>query len=168
MQVQADHSFRSLAIGGYGDCGVDQAGAGWCWGSNSHGARGDGSSSTDSVATATAVAGGLTFASLTGGENGFCARTVAGLAYCWGANQWGDVGDGAADGNMYTHDRGVPTLVAGGYAWKQVDTGYGHSCGVTSTGTAKCWGIDFQGQIGNGAGGGYTITPSPSSVAAPA
>jgi len=43
-----------------------------------------------------------------------------------------------------------------------VSTGSGHTCGVTSNGTAYCWGNNRNGELGNGA----TISrPVPTRVA---
>ena len=41
-----------------------------------------------------AVLGGLTFAAVTAGTDHTCGVTTAGAAYCWGANDSGQLGDG--------------------------------------------------------------------------
>jgi alpha-tubulin suppressor-like RCC1 family protein len=57
-----------------------------------------------------------------------CAITMAGKAYCWGSNQFGQIGD-----NGNTGLRLVPTAVAGGHVFIQIDAGFQHTCAVTST-----------------------------------
>jgi len=74
---------------------------------------------------------------------------MSGAAYCWGYNAYGQLGDGT------TTDRLVPTPVAGGLTFAAVSAGpivpfYGHTCGVTTSGTAYCWGDNFRGELGDG------------------
>ena len=46
--------------------------------------------------------------------------------------------------------------------FKQVSAGYSHTCGVTTSGAAYCWGDGFNGKLGNGS---TTGTSSPVAVA---
>jgi alpha-tubulin suppressor-like RCC1 family protein len=73
-----------------------------------------------------------------------CVLNLAGSAYCWGNNPYGQVGDGT------TMDRISPTLVAGGFNFIDIGTSLDHTCGLTATGTVKCWGENGQGELGNG------------------
>jgi alpha-tubulin suppressor-like RCC1 family protein len=66
------------------------------------------------------------------------------VAYCWGENQEGGVGDGA------TTDRYAPTSVGGGATFAQVTAGSLHSCGRTTASQADCWGYNGTGQLGDG------------------
>ena len=63
-------------------------GRGLCWGWNGYGQLGDGSGTTRG--TPAAVAGGLTFTSISAGWNHSCGLTTGGIAYCWGASGNGD------------------------------------------------------------------------------
>jgi alpha-tubulin suppressor-like RCC1 family protein len=38
--------------------------------------------------------------------------------------------------------------VSGGHVWAVVATSQSHSCGITTSGTAYCWGSNFYGQFG--------------------
>src|SRR6266566_1357834 len=73
-----------------------------------------------------------------------CGLTVAGAAYCWGANDRGQLGDGT------TTDRSRPVRVVGGLRFASVSAGTFHTCGLTPEGTAYCWGLNEQGQLGDG------------------
>ena len=57
-----------------------------------------------------------------------CAVTTAGTAYCWGANDFGELGDGT----ITTRTR--PTAVAGDTSWLQLSAAWAQTCGVTQTG----------------------------------
>lgn len=66
-----------------------------------------------------------------------------GRAYCWGANDRGQLGDG----DVESRDR--PGLVVGDLTFRQISAGLTHTCGVTGTGEAYCWGNDERGQLGD-------------------
>jgi alpha-tubulin suppressor-like RCC1 family protein len=133
--------FTSLATGSDHTCGVVAAGGAYCWGSNTHGQLGDGS--TSNRASPSAVAGGLAFQSVAPGALHTCGVTTDGAAYCWGSNAYGQLGDGT------TTDRLTPTPVAGSLAFRSVATGDGHSCGLAATGATYCWGRNGWGQLGD-------------------
>lgn len=68
---------------------------------------------------------------------------IGGRAYCWGANDRGQLGDGELE------TRDAPTAVVGDIDFAQVSAGLAHSCGVTRAGEAYCWGADDRGQLGD-------------------
>lgn len=69
-------------------------------------------------------------------------------AYCWGANEFGALGDGTT-----TYLQLFPTLTSGGIRFVgAIDAGRSHTCALTATGSAWCWGGNASGQIGDGTG----------------
>jgi hypothetical protein len=88
--------------------------------------------------------GGLAFAAASVGRGHACAPTPAGAAYCWA---W--AGGGGETGQGTGGDASSPAPVAGGLAFRQVEAGFGQSCGVAVDGRAHCWGRD------------YTTSPTP-------
>ena len=144
-------SFASLSAGGAHTCGVSANGDAYCWGSNSWGELGD-SSITPSAAPI-GVIGGLTFASISSGAEGFaCGLTDAGQAYCWGN----------AAGNGSTLQSHAPIAISGGLTFAAMSTGGAHACALTAAGAAYCWGYDTAGQLGDGT---YTTSSVPVAVA---
>jgi alpha-tubulin suppressor-like RCC1 family protein len=118
--VAGDLSFTSLSRGTHNlqTCGVTAAGAAYCWGYNVNGELGTGTTTgpescdqvnSPDVACSTApvpVAGGAIFAQTSAGQAHTCGVTAAGVAYCWGFNGNGQLGDGT------TTNRLTPTRVA--------------------------------------------------------
>jgi hypothetical protein len=73
-----------------------------------------------------------------------CALTADGTAYCWGQNDWGQVGDSTRT------LRPLPTPVVGGLRFVQITTSPNQTCGRTAGGAVYCWGWDDAGVFGNG------------------
>ncbi|WP_436640880.1 Ig-like domain repeat protein [Microbaculum sp. FT89] len=134
---------KAIAAGGYHSCAVLTTGAVRCWGRNVNGAIGDGTTTDRHVPAA--VAGLADVQAVTTGLFHSCAMTDTGAASCWGSNSRGQIGDGT------TTDRYRPVPVSGlssGVA--DIVAGRGHTCAVTGTGAARCWGYNNMGQIGDG------------------
>ncbi len=128
-------------------CGITMQGVTLCWGENDHGQLGDGS--TQPKFAPNLVSGNHTFVSLGrfGGnaDDHKCAIENNGSLWCWGDNQFGQIGDGTV-GN----DRLVPTIVAAGIRYDFSAQGDDASCAITSDLVVQCWGLNSTGRIGDG------------------
>jgi alpha-tubulin suppressor-like RCC1 family protein len=138
--------FLEVTVGSGHTCGVTLDYRAYCWGDNDLGALGDGT--TTERHQPVRVAGGLAFRQLTaGGTLGSlhtCGVTTANVAYCWGRNDLGQLGDGT------TTQRLKPVRVAGGHRFLQVRAAEVHTCGVTLAHRVFCWGENRSGQLGDG------------------
>ena len=74
-----------------------------------------------------------------------CALDGVGVAYCWGINGVGQLGDGAAG-----HTRSKPEPVRSGARFVELAAGYNHTCGRTAAGEVHCWGSNKDGELGLG------------------
>jgi alpha-tubulin suppressor-like RCC1 family protein len=116
-----------------------------CWGANSFGQLGDGTTTKHSLPV-DVVGLGVSLATLEAGDNHTCALTRTGGVKCWGYNSYGQIGDGTQSWRNTPVDvsglgSGVTALAAGGM----------HTCTLTAAGGVKCWGDNYEGQIGDGA-----------------
>ncbi len=92
-----------------------------------------------------AVSDGLTFSSVSAGDDHTCGVTGMGEAFCWGDNSSGQLGNGT-----FNSSSGVPVPVSDGHTFTSVSAGNTHTCGVTTSDETFCWGYNFFGQLGNG------------------
>jgi alpha-tubulin suppressor-like RCC1 family protein len=156
VAVSGGLTFVALSAGRFSACGVVASGAAYCWGRNDWGQLGNGT--TTNSATPVAVSGGLTFASVSAGGEQKCGLTSSGAAYCWGAN-FGQVSSSLTARLSNTTSDSTPVAVTGGLTFASVSTGLDHTCGVTLSRAAYCWGLGSNGQLGNGHSSDIDSTP---------
>ena len=140
--VTTDDRWATVSVRRFHTCGVTTDGSAWCWGDNTSGQLGDGTSTQR--LTPTRVGAWANWVSVTVGFYHSCGVWADGTAWCWGDNTSGQLGDGTTDGRL------TPTRVEGPSNWVSLAAGESHSCGVRADGTAWCWGDNTSGQLGDG------------------
>ena len=126
-------------------CGVTQQGGLYCWDNPAD--------PPDRIAApapvrsvtvgSTGIAGTQSFPSHMSATHACAVDTLA-TAYCWGANGYGQLGDGTTD------EARDPVPVGGGLHFQAVTAGSNHPCGITVAGDAYCWGLNSLGELGIG------------------
>jgi alpha-tubulin suppressor-like RCC1 family protein len=143
-------SWTSVNTGQNHACGVLANGEGWCWGNNTVGELGSGSTSPFGAATPQRVAGGHSWRAIDGGDDFTCGLDTGGAAWCWGSGWHGQLGNGRlGDSDPVTS----PNRVVGGLTFARIAAGNSgnlHACALTSAGAAYCWGDNTYGQLGTG------------------
>jgi alpha-tubulin suppressor-like RCC1 family protein len=125
-------------------CALLSNGSAKCWGHNSMGELGDGTI-TDS-STPVTVSGLTNAVAIAVGWSHTCALLSDGTAKCWGDNIYGGLGIGTSDYNPHP----TPVLVTNLANAVAIATDGAHTCALLSDGTAKCWGYNYYGQLGDG------------------
>ena len=134
-------AFEGISAGHGFACGIDASGIGICWGTNGDGELGRGTQDGEGTAQPPApVSGGLEFERIAAGSQHACGLTTGGLAYCWGDNTWGQLGNASTDRAL------EPVPVLGGEQYFDIDADFGITCAIRIDGIAACWGI---GNLGN-------------------
>jgi alpha-tubulin suppressor-like RCC1 family protein len=140
------NNIASISAGEYFTCALTITGGVKCWGTNGNGALGDGTPTGVGRPTPADVLG-LTSGvkQISSGSNYACAVATAGGAKCWGWNAAGTIGDNTITTRLSPVDvTGLTSGVA------SISAGNTTTCVITTTGGAKCWGNNAQGQVGDG------------------
>lgn len=131
--------------GGSHSCAVRTGGELRCWGENGEGQIGDGT--TDDATLPTAIsAPPQSVASAVAGDTHTCGIASGGSVHCWGQNDVGQLGLG------FTGFRSEIPLQVNGLTSgvSSISTSFAHNCVVRSGGNVVCWGLNGNGQLGDG------------------
>ena len=123
--------------------GVTSTGEGYAWGFNGFGQVGD-NTTTTRRSPVTMIGGITNWSTVSAGINHSLGIISSGIAYAWGFNGYGQLGD-----NTTVSKRSPVTVVGGITNWSQLAGGINQSLGLTTTGIAYGWGLNDVGQLGD-------------------
>lgn len=113
-----------------------------CTGSSRRYAEG----ATESLANQCVPSSSGCLLSVSAGEEHTCAIKADHTAWCWGSNEFGELGIGTRS------DEPTPTPTAvkmpAGVGFTQIALGAEHTCALSSDGGVWCWGTNADGQLG--------------------
>ena len=162
----AEHRFRTVAATRGHTCGVTLDSTTLCWGRNNSLQLGVDTISKTCISgdqefpctdVPQRVTDEIPFTALAANVGYTCGLAHGGRAHCWGANRWGQLGDGTLE------DRAQPLPVAGGEVFTSITTGRSFACALDVEGSAFCWGRD-SGNFGVGRKWGGAV-PEPEAAA---
>lgn len=129
-----------------------------CWGSGENGRLGSGATENSMrPITVTGVTGAV---EVVAGRAHACVRASSGAAWCWGANQSGQLGRGAGLHTDASSAAPVVTLTGS----TDLAAGGNNTCAIVTGGALRCWGGNYQGQIGNRQAGDDAKEEAPTDV----
>ena len=150
VRVAGTRQFRQISAGGDATCAVTASDLAFCWGQGRNGQLGAGNQKNSR--SPQRVSGGLSFTRVTVSFIHTCGEAKGKLAYCWGVNANGQVGNGSTTVRLLS-----PVPVSGGLRFAQLSAGTFHTCGKTVDSLAYCWGVNFDGTLGDGTTNSTTV-----------
>lgn len=146
---------QSVTVGGRQVCSLQQDATVRCWGGNTYGELGVGSTTNSSTPTNPGLTGVKQIAA---GDGYTCAVLQSGSVYCWGLNDYGQLGDGT------TTQRNSPTKVVGITNALSVEVSRFHTCAILADSSVSCWGANWYNQLGTTSSWGGAVNPYPAKV----
>jgi alpha-tubulin suppressor-like RCC1 family protein len=143
VQVDGLSGVVAVSVGQFHTCSLLNNGLVWCWGRNSYGQLGDGTTIDSYVPVQVTNLSDVVSVSASDGGSHSCAVKANGTTWCWGYNNYGQLGDGT------TVDRHTPVAVTGISDVVSVSAGNTFACAVKGDGTVWCWGANYSGQLGD-------------------
>lgn len=145
-QVGTAADWQAVSPGNRHTCGI-RSGELWCWGNDLFGQLGNSNTTTENQNAPVRVGTFTDWTQVDAGRYHTCAiRVEEGISklYCWGSNNYGQVGSG----NTLDTFSPVRIFGPGGVQWASVSAGSTHTCTLTDTGSIYCWGSNNLGQLG--------------------
>jgi alpha-tubulin suppressor-like RCC1 family protein len=166
-------SWSEVDVDGGTSCGIQTSGRLYCWGTNDLGQAGINSVVTPQTSPVqvlkSAADGAGNYTDWVSIELGFsfaCGTRPSKDIYCWGKNQFGQLGQGntnqgTAQNRPFLVPNTLPTSLGTTWATNGLTTGDSHMCSTMSNGRMACWGKNDDGQLGDTT---TTLRSSPTQV----
>ncbi len=152
---------RQISVGGGFACALLLVGTVKCWGRNDFGNLGTGTPGTPASSASPVMVPNLSGVKALDLDNlvGACALLATGTVKCWGNNSNGELGSGSTTGPQTCAGSwpcsATPVSVVGLTNVKALSG----PCALLANGTAKCWGDNTSGELGNGSFTGPQTCP---------
>ena len=143
VDFKINREFKEISLGGSHSLAIDNEGQLWAWGNNSSGQLGDGTTSNKN--NPTRITENIKYKEISAGRNHCIAIDSEGNLWVWGDNSRGQLGDGT------TISKNIPNKVEFQVKFCQAQaSGRLYSMAIDNEGNLWSWGLNDQGQLGDG------------------
>ena len=146
VDLGSGRSAVSVSAGSRHTCAILDDGSLKCWGNNPSGQLGLGHTQSQLTPSQVNLGAGRTAVAVSGGSSHTCAILDDGSLKCWGMNNYGQIGDGS----IATRLTPRPVNLGLGMMAVEISLGSGHTCAILNDSSVKCWGANYDGQLGDG------------------
>ena len=146
ISLPSGASVIAIAGGLFHSLALTSTGQVLAWGYNVDGELGNGTNTKSSTPVQVSLPSGTTVTAIAAGSTHSLALTSTGQVLAWGANGYGQLGNGSINNSNIPVQVSLPS----GFAVTAVDGGDIFSLALTSTGQVLAWGSNAYGQLGNG------------------
>ena len=144
-KVLGTNKWAFVAAGGDHTCAINRDVRNlYCWGRDNFGQLGNGHDVTEDMTAPHEVSGEGEWRSVSAGRFNTCGIKTDGFLYCWGDDNYGQLGDG----DTLTDVCNAPRKIMESVKWDSVSAGNAFACGVTQDNKLYCWGNNSEGQLG--------------------
>ncbi|HET8940608.1 MAG TPA: hypothetical protein VFN13_01290 [Rudaea sp.] len=146
VSVPGGQDFVAISTGYSNTCAITTSATVKCWGVFDRVCNNFGCGFSGQLSPAT-IAGLSGVTQISSGQYFNCAVVAGGAVKCWGDNYYHQLGDlGTTNPNPLT----LYDIVGLGSGVTMVSAGYKHACARLSDGSARCWGDNGSGKLGDG------------------
>jgi alpha-tubulin suppressor-like RCC1 family protein len=150
IDVSITQKWRAVSAGRAHTCAINVDSVAYCWGEGTNGKLGNARPITSFRPSQVVGLGDFKFIAVSAGDESSCGIIREHVAFCWGSNAEGRLGNGDAS----ERSQFVPTPVSGP-GFDAVDVGRA-LCGLGQNALAYCWGSNVERQLGH-----YGLQPPP-------
>ena len=161
ITLPTDTTATAITAGDNHTCALLNTGNITCWGNDSCGQLGNGTTTGDITAPPDPITlpTDTTATAITAGDNHTCALLNTGNITCWGNDTSGQLGNGTHHRQHHRHHQ-TPSHCPPTRPPPAITAGDNHTCALLNTDNITCWGNDGNGQLGNGNTTGNLTEPS--------
>lgn len=143
LQIGTGLDWKQVSAGSMHSAAIKTDGSLWLWGSSNRGQLGY---PTDNAAELSPLRIDMNtnWKTIASGNGHNLALKTDGTLWAWGANVFGQIGNGSFE------DRFTPIQIGQGFTWKHIAAGLDFSLAIRSDGTLWVWGANYFGQLGDG------------------
>jgi alpha-tubulin suppressor-like RCC1 family protein len=146
QEVRTDTDWVQVAAGSTHTIALKSDGTLWAWGLNFSGQLGDNTTTSKKIPVQE-DGNDTDWVAIAAGDNHTIALKSNGTLWAWGFNSNGQLGDGT---NGFGKDKKAPVQIGSDTDWVAIAGGGWHTIALKSDGTLWAWGLNGEGQLGDG------------------